>query len=662
MNENIEIKCEVCGKVFHRLSNITRHIAMSRTHPSISEYCEKYLNPDSDLRKYNSKHKGRRKGNIPEILEDRSKIFDVKGSIADMGLSNVHSIVAINSMECSLDFIRLLTSIFTRTNVHLCIMGPDASKFKDKIPEGLTTSLLIDSVAFNYSLAINILLKPIYEEFPMAKVVICDGWNIFSSIQVIKKEMANVDWDNEFVRLNTVFDYEKDPINFNMDPGRLSSSVLNRLRNMNEFNYYVPIIICRVKYLLDLESGLEEDLFTEYSRNHLRNQLVTAGLIEKVCEENKGLCIRPRMTVNKIEQKDSGIINKIEPRMNNFIFIPSNYKIDFGDSNRIKQIVIDKNIPVWNHLKYKKPLSKIYGISDKKKDVVTSKDIKTDVDLVDLSKNLNSKHKVLLLVGDNIRDIITSTPLIRGLYEKFGEIDILTRDKLNPTSSLLQNYMVRKIFDINDLNNKFLSLKQYGPNIIKTIGCKINKLNKLVDVIEPINVYSNLADTNYSIIDPYILNLPKPYCNVGTSKSLANMLTVAISVNTDFYTNTKLWDCLEIIGSRSGNNRNINVCFLSLSGERKLFLTDRFKIRKNFHILDNFSPIKASSIINNSRLFLTTSDTQLSWLSWGLNTTTFMLNIISEIPERNNEKRFTIEDRSSKIDIDKIMSDIWKVL
>ena len=99
-----------------------------------------------------------------------------------------------------------------------------------------------------------------------------------------------------------------------------------------------------------------------------------------------------------------------------------------------------------------------------------------------------------------------------------------------------------------------------------------------------------------------------------------------------------------------------------MSGERKLFLTDKFKIRKNFHIFDNATPFKSSGIIKNSNLFLTTSDTQTSWLSWGLDVPTLMLDINSEIPVRENESRVFIENRSSKVDIDTVVNQIWRNL
>jgi len=670
----IKFKCRICGKSFEKLSSMSRHVIMSKDHPSIAEYYEKYPESDDKLKKYHKEYKKAKKEKDDKLLGDDKKTFVVRGDtplvhVADMGLSNTHSLVAINSKECNLDFLRLLPTIFSRTNIHLCIMGAKSSNFQDKIPEGLTTSLLIDSVAFNYSLAINILLKPIYEKFPMAKISICDGWTIFSSIQVIKKEMNNLDWDNEFIRIDTVFDIADDPINLKMDSMRLSSSVLNRLRNMKDLNYHIPIIICRAKYLVDLESGLEEDLFTEFSRSHLRNQLVTAGLTEKVCTENKGLFIRPRTSNNQAEDIDINLIKKIAPRMNNFIFIPSNYEIDFGNINRIKHLVIEKRVPKWDYVKYKKPLTKIYDLDKSKQETFTDQDenvkstpLTSEVVLTDFSKLLSKKHKVLLMVNSKIRDLLTTTPLIRGLYEKFGVVDILTKDKLDPINTIIQNYMVKKIYDLQDVKNKFFSLKQYGPNVIRTIGCKINELNKKVKILEPVNVYDDIIETNYSMVDPYVKDMPKPYCNFETSKAQQNMLVVAISIDKSFDIDAKIWRCLETIGSRIGNNKGVNVCLLSLAGERKLFLTDKFKIRKNFHIFDNITPFKASGIIKNSSLFLTTSDTQTAWLSWGLDAPTIMLDINSEIPVRENESRFFIESRSSKVDIDAVVNQIWRNL
>lgn len=655
----VEFKCEVCGKTFKKFSGLNRHIGMTKGHPSVVEYYEIYTIPEDKMEEAKIE-------DSKLLLDDSKKTYVVRNDkqfiqVADMGLANTHSLVAINSEECNEDFIRLLMTIFTRTNVHLCIMGPTASSFREKIPDGLSTSLLIDATAFNYSLAINTLLKPIYEKFPMGKIVICDGWSIFSSIQIVKKEMADIDWDNEFVSVNTVFDYDEDPININMDPSRLSSSVLNRLRNMSSFNFYIPIIICRAKYLLDIEFGLEEEFFTEFSREHLRNQLITAGLRERVCEDNKGLCIRHRRSNTKIEQAEINLIRKISQKMDNYIFIPSNSEIDCGDLNRIKQITIDKGIPKWDHEKYKQPLSKTYNIKSKDEKTTKNECLAPNITITNLSDNMNNKNKVLLMVDSSIRNLVCTTPLIRGLYEKFGVIDVLTKDKLDISNSIIQNYMVRKIYDVQDIRNKFFSFNSYKSNVIKSVGCKI-KNPECIDVIEPLNTYGNQIETNYSIVDPYISNLPKPYCNFDVFKTKPSTFVVAISIDKSYNVDASIWNCLDTIGSRIGNNKDVSVYFISLSGERKLFLTDKYRIRRNFRIFDNITPIKACSIINSCSLFLTTSDTQLSWLSWGLDAPTIMLNIDTDIPKRNNEERFNIEDRKSTIKFESVINHVWRVL
>lgn len=664
--DQIEFKCEICGRKFKKWMGFVKHIQLSKNHPSLEEYKEKYPVSEDVLKEYHKEYKNAKKEEDDKLLDDDKKTYLVRSDtplihVADMGLSNAHSLIAINSEEYNLDFIKLIPVIFSRTNIHLCIMGPDASKLKDQLPDGLTTSLLIDAAAFNYSLAINLLLKPIYEKFPLAKIIVCDGWTIFSSIQILRFEMSSVNWEDEFVTINTVFDYKEDPINLNMDSSRLLSSVLNRLRNMRDFNYHIPIIICRAKYLLDIESGLEEDLFTEFSRYHLRNQLITAGLVERICEDNKGLVIKKRISNNKAEQVDKNLIESIKPRMNNYIFIPSNYGIECGNLERIKQIVIEKNIPKWKHAKYKEPLTKIYKVKQKKEEKVEEIVI-PEIELTDVSESLSKDHKVLLMVDPTIRDIVSATPLIRKLYEKFGAIDILTRDKTNPINSIIKNYMIRKIYDIHDIENKFFSLQQYGPNIIRTVDCKINKLNKKVDVLSPINIYDNIVTTNYSIMDPYIKDIPNPYCNFESFKSYKNMFVVAISINQDYNIDSKLWKCLDTIGSRVGNHKDVNVCFISLLGERKLFLTEKFRIRKNFHVFDNLTPVKASGLINSCNLFLTTSDSQTSWLAWALNKPTILLNLGSEVPERNNETRIYIEKRTSPLDFDNIIDTIWGIL
>jgi len=667
-------KCEICGRKFEKLASFSGHVTQSKDHPPFKEYFEKYPIPEDKLKKYHQYYKKQKVKKESEQL-DHSKTgkstFTVRSDtplkhVADRGLSNFHALIGINSREYNKDFLRLLPTIFSRANIHICIMGPDANKVNEFLDhDEIASTYIVESVGYNYSLAINILLMQVSSKFPSATVAICDGWTIFSSVQIMHKELEGVNIDDEFIRVETVFDYEEDPINLKMDPGRLLSSTLNRLRNMKKFEYHIPIILCKIKNIVDLESGMEEDLFSEFSRSHLRNQLITAGLKERIVD-NKGLFLRSRRAQNISEHYDLNLIRKIGPRMDNYIFIPSNHGIEWGDSSRASKMVIDKDLVKWTYIKYKPSIIKLYGVDTSTKDDIVKKStdkakLTKEITLTDFSKLIDKKRKILLLVNSKIRDLLGATPLIRGLYEKYGAIDILTRDKLDTSNHLIQNYMVRKIYDLQDIKNRFLPLKNYGPNVIRTVGCSITELNSRVKMLEPVNVYDNLVETNYSIADPYIREIPKPYCSFDVGPKSPNMLGIAISADKSYDIDTRVWSHLETIGSRIGNNSSIHVYFIVLSGERKLFKTDKFKIRKNIHIVENLTPFKASGIIRNCNLFITTSDTDLSWLAWGLDKTTIFLDLGSEIPFNDNFINVPL-NRDNIIPVEDIVSHVWRNL
>jgi hypothetical protein len=663
-----KFKCKICGKSFGRLAQLSGHVTRSKDHPSLAEYYEKYPISEKKLSTYHEEYK-------KEKIENEDRTYDVSNTgkimwkrkdktlkqVADMGMSNVHTLLGINSEECTEDFIKLLPVIFTRTNIHICIMGKNASRLNSILPEGLTTAMVIDANSYNYSLAINILLKQISNKFKEATVVIGDGWTMFSCLQLIQYEFGDFDWENNFITVNTIFDIIDDPLNLNMNPIRLMQSTLNRLKAVKEGDPYIPIIISKIKFLVDLESGLEEDLFSEFSRVHLINQLQTAGLTEKVSQKNKGLCIRNRRYPNANDNYDNSILKKIGPRIRHYIFIPSNLEIDWGKSDRVCNMVVKDNLSKWKYDKYRPSLSKIYETEKDNSKEITKETLISDVILTDSNKIIESRKRILLLVDSNIRNLISATPLIRGLYEKYGELDILTKEKLDPENNIIQNYMIRKIYDLKDIDNKFISLKSYGSNIIRTVGCTIG-LDKSIKVIDPINVYNNIVEMNYSIVDPYIKSIPRPFCNFKATKGIPNSLAIAMSVNTPFTTDIKIWNCLNIISSRIGNNKSINVNLLILSNEKSLLVDNEcYKLRKNLNIMNNLTPLKAASIISSCNLFITTSDTNLSWIGYGLNVQTILLDIDTELPKSDLIMRFSLNRRDT-VNIDNVINNVWRNL
>jgi len=580
----------------------------------------------------------------------------------------IHVLIGINSNECYKKFISFLPSIFPNTDpeieLHLCIMGHKPYELRPYIPESISTKIEIEAPAFNYSLTINTLLKQIEADYPTAIVGILDGWSIISMAQIITNECDKIDWNNEFININTLFDDINEP--FSLDDVKIHSSYFARMssRSFKRTNpkSFSPIIIGKINHIVDLECGLEEELFSEYSRLHLSNQLKTAGLKKIIPKKNVGLCIRNRQVLNTVENRDMEKILEMKKKLGYSIFIPSNYDVSWGDASKIGFLRVSRRgLPEWKY-PYKVKNAKLLKIDNDGSKIKTEERINSSITEVIIQNNeffINKQYKTLIMVSSYVRDLVSATPLIKEIYKKYGPPDILTNDKLLPTNSLIRNFMVNKIYDPSDFtNNRYL---EYGTNIIKTSGCDI-KYPSNIEVIEPLNIGNNLAEINYSVIDPCIKSIPDPYCSFEPMKRSVppNTITIAISTQITSRSNTS-WDGLGILCSRLANNTNTQILLISLAAEKKRLLTDAYKVRKNIHVFDSVSYTVAAGIINSASLFITPCESCMSWMCWGLKKNSIILNIKGfEVLESNYITNITIANTTNRniLPIDDIITNV----
>lgn len=676
--KQFEFECGVCGKTFSSPGRLSRHVTMSRkNHPKLQYYYQKYPIDDKLKDEYDRQRKSKRK---ETHVVDKSKIGDVEldrgysdyEKVAKHGLSNIHILIAINATECNKQFVNRIPALFNSCNVHMCVMGPGARNIGADITDKVNTFMALDSVIYNYSFAINVLLKQVADKLPLSTVVISDGWSIFSIIQIIKEfKSVDLDWENNFVVVKSSYEYRDDPLDLTMPNKLLVQHTMQRLKTHRDPDTAIPLVVCKTKHIVDMENGLEEEFFSEYSRLHLINQLETAGLA-KVESENSALCLKIRKEKDFIEQRDFKTISDIKNCSGYFVFIPSNYKTEWGMADKIGILEIDKNnLPLWRYKIHRPNIRNMYDLNKVEENHVKNIETPWTGRTTNVEVEIDPSNNILLLVNSTVSELLSSTPLIRGLYEKYGEIDILTDDKLNTSNSLIKNYMVRKIYDVNDFKYKMFTLKNYGSNIIKTADCNVDVLDKLTDIIEAPDTCEDLVTRNYSIIDPVANKTPNPYCNFKISNEKIPPDSIAITISAtdkNIVKNKIIMDQFGTIGSRLANNINIHILFLVFQDEFKLLETSRFNIRKNIHVYENKSYFHMSGLINKCKLLITSSNSVSSWISWGLKKNTIIMDASENdmIPEGECVDIVEVEDgpknKTNLSVIDSVINKIYKYL
>lgn len=633
-----ELVCQVCKKKFSgkdKIKKLEQHVLRSkRTHPKWVYYLEKYPIP-LEIELENEKPKVKKVEN-PKIEEiDTSKLGDSEikidpntgyAKIGDSGFSNTHLLVAVNSEDYNKMFIKNINDIFPRIHVHVCIMGPNASKLKSDVSDKLHTLIMLDAVGFNYSMCINVLLQSLYKKLPLSTVIIGDCWSVFSANKFVAEDIASINMDNSFLVIETTYNYKQDD-NTGTHP-HISTYIgvmVNKSRENKLSGDAIPLIATKTKHLFEIETGLEEEFFSEYSRMHTINQLEIAGL-NKVIAQNGALCFRNKEKFSS-STKEARLINEIKENAEYNVFINSNFNSTWGNADKIGIMILKHNVPQWNHKTHKPNVRSLYDLNK----VVESKP-KEDVPWTGNEENrrreLTSKHDVLLLVDSTLPELLSSTPLIRGLFEKYGEIDILTDDKFESSIPLIKNYMIRKIYDINDIKYKMLNINKYGGNIIKSADCTITILDKTIKCIEAPDLGSDLASRNFAILDPIASSISNPFCNFKVCSEKISPDSIFISASTiekDIKKNKLAIDQLGVVGSKLANSPTIHTLFATAPEETKLLDTTRYKPRKNIHIYDACSYFHLSGLLNRCKILVTISNSDLMWVGWALKKPTVVL-------------------------------------
>jgi len=522
--------------------------------------------------------------------------------------------------------------------IHLAVMGPRFELVKKCIAPyspHITTIYEITAPGFNYAYAVNKMLREYLTNGVIGEeevVVLNDLWSTFSLLQlddIIKK----LNWEKYCIEIPIWRDsLAVDPVR--KESQRLMLSVTKRAarcktEKKHRSKTLVPVQMIQAGILMNQMHGLEERLFTDKSRLFLSQQIDKFGLMKKPIDQ-LGL----RMSIEEVYNQNSMAIDEeVWPEVVSTHdahpgFIPSNIGVEFGSPDRILQLVLENNKIFWRGTRRDTIVIPKDNIDDLQTEQVESrKDYKSrntviiepDDPLKRIIKDPSMNGDVLLMVNNLLEDVISTTPLIKALFQKYANIDILTNRKCFPHIKLLQNHMVRNVFEVGDLQKPLLDFNNY-KRIIKTSGCCI-ELAADCDFIE----CEELDNKVQSNLNPNDMNLSQhfpPHCVYKTKpiKIPTNVVVLMSSMHNKAYRKKRK----EYIGFFGGLlkhllDSNINVMTLHMEGETNHIQYGGYrKHTKNFTCAERVSLNDSILILKYASLVIMSPYTDAFWLTYGL--------------------------------------------
>jgi len=532
-------------------------------------------------------------------------------------------IIAVDSKNYNKQFLRKIDTAYSNSICQVIVMGKDPEKVKENIPKTIS-SLIVSAKEFNYSLATNIVLKVLATRLKEdAAVAITDGNTAVNIIQLFGYEYNTLDMTNSFITSETLFDNSGKTINLKAtNPMLIISKRLKVLQGNTKS--YIPIIVSTVDTLTNITNGLEENLFTPYSRIQLIKSLENNGFKRKNSEKNFCYYFGKTLEPNPREAEDVKLMkNMVNKRYQN------NSDVEWGVIGRVSKISVVNGLPKWESKKLlkEKPEKKIEPALVKSMVIADSDRLaideprKIDRQFCDEFIRKPTGKKVLVLVNNKLDLLISATPLIKMIFQRTGEkVDIMTNDKLGAAIPLIDSKdMIRKIYDISDLVNKLIPFKKYNA-IIRSASCNI----KIPEVLSTISCPSNseiirpTADLNCAILEnDRDFMVPTPFCM--SQKQHFQKLPDSLVFGSSMLKSSKYrWKYFGILASRLAN-KGSNITIIGLDKEALDFNPETYMRRNNAIYEEKMNYMKAAAYIKSSKLFIAHPETELAWLGYGLN-------------------------------------------
>lgn len=587
-------------------------------------------------------------------------------------------LISMDSRNCNMELARRLPYVYNNADIHICVTGIGGDKFDDWLPfRDIITRIVVPSRYSNYSLGINILIKELKNKLPRkSKVLLLDGWSLISPMQVMKYDMSDdLNFDKNFVTYNMYHDTEFglfNPEKQNEPKENVHLAAARRLGALvGKTTLGPPLVLTNMELLYDIETGLEEELWTEKSRIYLINQLKKIGLTEHKSKLNGSLLVNPVFHKPNIEleDRDDKIIEQLCIHNKSMIFINSNLNAIWGKPEKLSNAKTKNGLPYWSS-KYKSVATNILNKLTFNGDVATrtSKErkpttepaikkenvqIKTQtinrLNVADVKLSIDRSNKVLILVNSEIEDLISITPMIKRLYSLGFKVDILLEDILSINTNIIDSFMVNKIYDRNNALIGDLKPDQYNGNIIRTKDCDISLKYPLIT--EKIS-HENKVFENFSYIygsKPFSeKNVFRPYCHWEQPKLIFKPNTFCVSSGIHKKYLNKLKESVNnhnfetFLRRFTNSRRDVTIIVLNLISETNTSVLKLHTLneKQNFMIYSNISPINAAGIIKNCKFCITHSQSDVAWLAYGLRTPALVLT-----PERNDNP-FTINSNN----------------
>jgi len=480
---------------------------------------------------------------------------------------------------------------------------------------------IINSPGFNYSYAINFAVKEGITKGvlnPENLILMIDSWTAVS-LHTLDIEIRKMDVDNSFVTVNVLRDSPiLEPFDFHSKRFMLSvsSRILKIQRDDNKIQKVIPIPILRLKNFVDL-NGLEENLFTDYSRLMLINKLKMSKELKQTESEKYAL----RLTTSPIFSKqqydqDVKIYKELTENMPENFFVPNNLSEGtFGNPEKQFKLVINNDVSSWVSDK------KVININPtiKSEDSITKKVI--------IPKKVEDQ-RVVLLMDNDLPSIYEGTKNIKKLYLQYNKpITIITNTFNTTPIERIKNFMVSSILDFQKLSIKKFDIKEIADVVYSSERCSlIKKIDyKDTQILEKSNN-----------IPPYYLIKDNIFTNQKFSN---NFILVSASAKPDLFKSAdqKYWDVYKSLIERISKT-GAEIISIKMRNEKEIIelreLETKFKNYNKKNIDDwDFSAYLA----RKSKVVLLNEFTDLIWFSKLLHSPSILLSFTNTIDVQNNE-------------------------
>ena len=398
-------------------------------------------------------------------------------------------------------------------------------------------------------------------------------------------------------------------------------SVANRIKTVKEKNKLqklIPAAIVSAKQFMDC-GGLEENMFTDFSRLYMIEMLEKSGY-KRIISDNSGIRLSTGPIYSDADIKsDIAVYEKLRERSHNKLNLPANFGGEWGDPEKIKYLRKIQNVPCWVN---KSLLDNGIVSTEATIKITEGGKIEDEIEQYVLPVKPNKlllgytkPRDTLLGVKNNVKDVMIASNIIKKLYIQFGPVTLVTDKKTFPAISLINSFMIKKIFDLGDYQNGLFVAKDYM------------KIQRIAGFTASINLerceYINTIDEH----SPYCCNKP-----VGKGMPGDTICIVLSATGKGYHeTDPDFWPVMNKIF------KEVSSAFphivLTMTNERIYVTNINTTINnKDQRFFLNKYPSDTADIINNCKVIICPQESDALWISYGSKKPTVV--VTNDTPEK----------------------------